>query len=402
MENGILVLNSGSSSLKFALYHQRADDTLEVVCRGEVDDMMTSPRFAASDAKGTALSSYAWPSGKPISAEVALRFVINWLETNQKGIQVVAAGHRLVQGGTRYKGPCLVDADALQYLDDLSMLEPQHQPAEVEGIRALARIYPHLPQVAVFDTSFHRTMPELAELYAVPQSVKDEGVRHWGYHGISYDYINRTLPDYDPKAKRVIVGHLGSGASMCAILDGKSIATTMGFSGIEGLPMGTRCGAIDPGALLYLLRRKLFDDSSLQHLLYEESGLKGLSGISNDVHELLQSKDPRAKLALDYFVYRIVYFAGAYTALLGGLDAIVFTAGIGENAAPIRAGVCERLRWLGLELDPAANAHNGPRISTPDSRIRAWVIPTNEEIMIARHTVTLAVPAEVRKKVGAL
>jgi len=402
MQNGILVLNSGSSSLKFALYHHRSDDTLEVVSRGKIINMMTAPQFTANDAKGTPLTDHAWPKGKPISAELALRYVINWIETSQRGIEIVAAGHRLVQGGTRYKGPCLVDVSALQYLDGLSMLEPQHQPAEVEGIRALARIYPNLPQVAVFDTSFHRTMPQNAEIYAVPESVKDQGVRHWGYHGISYDYINRTLPDYDPKARRVIVGHLGSGASMCAILDGKSIATTMGFSGIEGLPMGTRCGAIDPGALLYLLRRKLFDDRSLEHLLYEESGLKGLSGISNDVHVLLESKDPRAKAALDYFVYRIVYFAGAYTALLGGLDAIVFTAGIGENAAPIRAGVCERLQWLGLELDAAVNARNGPRITTPQSRVRAWVIPTNEEIMIARHTATLVAPAQERRQVGAI
>lgn len=402
MQNGILVLNSGSSSLKFAIYRVHDDSSLDVLCRGEVAHMMTAPKFSVADANGKPLSSHAWPEGKPITAEVALRFVIHWLEANQKGIQIVAAGHRLVQGGSRYSGPCLVDAEALQYLDGLSMLEPQHQPAEVDGIRALARIYPHLPQVAAFDTSFHRTMPEMAELYAVPDAVKDAGVRHWGYHGISYDYINRTLPEYDPIAKRVIVGHLGSGASMCAILDGKSIATTMGFSGIEGLPMGTRCGAIDPGALLYLLRRKLFDDASLQQLLYEESGLKGLSGISNDVHVLLESNDPKAKLALDYLVYRIVYFAGAYTALLGGLDAIVFTAGIGEHAAPIRAGVCERLKWLGLDLDPAANERNGPCVSTPGSRVRAWVIPTNEEIMIARHTVSLAVDAQERRKVGAL
>jgi len=232
-------------------------------------------------------------------------------------------------------------------------------------------------------------MPETAQLYAVPKAVRDEGVRHWGYHGISYDYINRALPKYDPKARRVIVGHLGSGASMCAILDGKSIATTMGFSGIEGLPMGTRCGAIDAGALLYLLRRKLYDDKSLEHLLYEESGLKGLSGISNDVRALLASDAPDAKQAIDYMVYQIVYFAGAYAALLGGLDAIVFTAGIGEKAAPIRAAVCQRLAWLGLELDEAANKTNGPLISTKTSNVRAWVIPTNEEIMIAQHTLAL-------------
>jgi acetate kinase len=214
-------------------------------------------------------------------------------------------------------------------------------------------------------------------------------VRHWGYHGTSYDYINRALPKHDPDARRVIVGHLGSGASMCAILDGRSIATTMGFSGIEGLPMGTRCGAIDAGALLYLLRRGLYDDKSLQHLLYEESGLKGLSGISNDVRALLASPAPEAKMAIDYFVYQIVYFAGAYTALLGGLDAIVFTAGIGEKAASIRAAVCRRLAWLGLELDEAANQTDGPLISTKTSKTRAWVIPTDEEIMIAEHTLAL-------------
>ena len=204
-----------------------------------------------------------------------------------------------------------------------------------------------MPQVAVFDTSFHRTMPEVSQLYAVPKAVRDHGVRHWGFHGISYDYINRTLPKHDPEAKRVIVAHLGSGASMCAIRDGKSIATTMGFSAIEGLPMGTRCGAIEAGALLYLLRRKLYDDELLEHLLYEESGLKGLSGITNDVRILLASPAPEAKQAIDYFVHRIVYFAGAYTALLAGLDAIVFTAGIGENAPSIRAGACQGLAWLG-------------------------------------------------------
>ncbi|MFO1037265.1 MAG: acetate/propionate family kinase [Geminicoccaceae bacterium] len=389
MDKGILVVNSGSSSLKFALYRHASGTDLDVLCRGEVESMMSAPAFAVKGADGSKLADHAWPPGKAIDAETALRFVLGWLDGQFKEVRLIGAGHRLVQGGTRYPGPTIVDAEALDYLDGLGMLEPQHQPPEVEGLRAIARIHPDLPQVAVFDTSFHRTMSETAQLYAVPKSVRDAGVRHWGYHGISYDYINRTLPQHDPQARRVIVGHLGSGASMCAILDGKSIATTMGFSGIEGLPMGTRCGTIDPGALLYLLRRKLYDDASLQHLLYEESGLKGLSGISNDVRILLHSKAPEAKQAIDYFVHRIVYFAGAYTALLGGLDAIVFTAGIGENAAPIRAAVCERLAWLGLELDAVANATNGPRISTAASKVRAWVIPTNEEIMIARHTLAL-------------
>ena len=387
MDRGILVLNSGSSSLKFALYRETGQ-SLGLESQGEIEAMMTSPRFTAHSAEGAQLSTHAWSA--PIDAETGFRFVLAFIDKTSADVQVVGAGHRIVQGGTRYHGPALIDDEALTYLDGLSLLEPQHQPPEVEGIRAIKRIHPSLPQVAVFDTSFHRTMPEIAQLYAVPKAVRDEGVRHWGYHGTSYDYINRTLPKHDPAARRVIVGHLGSGASMCAILDGKSIATTMGFSGIEGLPMGTRCGAIDAGALLYLLRRKLYDDKSLQHLLYEESGLKGLSGISNDVRTLLESDAPEAKQAIDYFVYQIVYFAGAYTALLGGLDAIVFTAGIGEKAAPIRAGVCRRLAWLGLELDEAANLNNGPLISAKSSKVRAWVIPTNEEIMIARHTLELA------------
>jgi len=387
VDQGILVLNSGSSSLKFALYRSEG---LAVACQGQVEGKMTAPRFSARDADGRVLGEHDWTAGTPIDTETALRFVLEWLESLQKQIRIAAVGHRLVQGGTRYFGPTLVDADALDYLQGLTMSEPQNLPAEVNTIRIVRRLHPDLPQVAAFDTSFHRTMPEIAELYAVPKQVHDEGVRRWGYHGISYDYINRTLPDYDPEAKRVIVCHLGSGASMCAIQDGKSIATSMGFSGIEGLPMGTRCGAIDPGALLYLLRRKLYDERSLEHLLYEESGLKGLSGISNDMRTLLESDAPEAKRAIDYFVYQIVFYAGAYTALLGGLDALVFTAGIGEHAAPIRAAVCRRLQWLGLDLDEAANGRHGPRISADGGRVRTWVIPTNEEIMVARHTVALS------------
>ncbi|MCW2284520.1 acetate kinase [Rhodoblastus acidophilus] len=387
MDKGILVLNAGSSSLKFALYQHGGGEKLDVSCHGEIEAMMTAPRFVVRDKTGAEIGAQSWP--KPIDAETGLRVLLDWLNKNRGAVPLAACGHRLVQGGERYHGPALVDAEALDYLDGLAMLEPQHQPSEVEGMRAIARIHPELPQVAVFDTSFHRAMPEVSQIYAVPKTVHDAGVKHWGYHGTSYDYINRTLPHYDAGAKKVIVAHLGSGASMCAILDGKSIATTMGFSGIEGLPMGTRSGAIDAGALLYLLRRGFYDDKSLQHMLYEEAGLKGLSGISNDVRTLLASNSPAAKLAIDYFVHRIVYFAGAYAALLGGLDAFVFTAGIGENAAPIRAAVCARLKWLGLDFDAAANANNGPRLSTESSTVRAWVIPTDEEIMIARHTLAL-------------
>lgn len=384
-DRGILVLNAGSSSLKFAFYAQ-AESGLDVLCRGQVEGMMTAPQFAVKDAHGAELATHSWPSGQPIDADTALRFVLHWLEGELSETRVVAAGHRVVQGGARYTGPTLVDAEAIDFLDSLSPLVPQHQPPEVAGMRALARLYPDLPQVAVFDTSFHRTLPEIAEIYAVPKQVRDTGVRRWGYHGISYDYINRTLPEYDAQAKRVVVGHLGSGASMCAMLDGRSIATTMGFSALDGLPMGTRSGSIDPGALFYLLRRKMYDVETLEKLLYEDCGLKGLSGISNDVRVLLGSDSADAKTAIDYFVRQIVFFTGAYAALLGGLDALVFTAGVGENAVPIRAAVCERLAWLGLACDADANAAGGPLISLDNSRVRAWVIPTNEEIMIARYT----------------
>ncbi|MEP9349127.1 acetate/propionate family kinase [Xanthobacter sp. KR7-225] len=387
MDTGILVVNAGSSSLKFALYRVRGQ-TLAVACRGAVERMMTAPRFAVRGPDGAALGEHSWPGA--VDAEAALRFVLTWVDANQTDVKVAACGHRLVQGGARYGGPVRVDDEALSYLDGLRVLEPQHQPSEVEGIRSLRRIHPGMPQVAVFDTSFHRTMPEVSQIYAVPKAMRDQGVRHWGYHGISYDYITRTLPTYDPDARRVIVGHLGSGASMCAIRDGRSVATTMGFSGIEGLPMGTRCGAIDPGALLYLLRSGLYDEKTLAHALYEESGLKGISGLSNDVRDLLASSAPEAKLAIDYLVHRIVYFAGAYAAVLGGLDAIVFTAGVGENAAPVRAAVLERLAFLGVVLDAEANARNGPLISAAQSRVRAFVIPTDEEIMIAHHTLALA------------
>jgi acetate kinase len=235
-------------------------------------------------------------------------------------------------------------------------------------------------------------MPEMAQTYALPQDVRDAGVRHWGYHGISYDYISRQVPKYAPDARRVIAAHLGGGASLCAMLDGRSIETTMGFGAVSGLPMATRAGDVPAGALFYLLRRKLFDDVSLETMLYERSGLLGLSGISGDMRKLQQSEDPRAIAAVAHFVYAMTKYAGAYAAVLGGLDAFVFTAGIGENSAPLRAALCAKLAWLGVKLDERANVSGGPRISTPDSRVSVWVIPTNEELMIAQHTMALVRP----------
>ena len=305
---------------------------------------------------------------------------------------MAAAGHRVLLGGTRFEGAVRIEGDVLDYLDSLAAMEPSHQPFNVRGARAFAEAFPGLPQVACFDSSFHRTMPEVAQTYALPKEVRDAGLRHWGYHGISYDYISRQLPNFAPAARRVIVAHLGGGASLCAMLDGRSIETTMGFAAVSGLSMATRSGDVPPGVLLYLLREKLFDPAALETMLYERSGLLGLSGSSGDMHVLQQSKDPLAVAAVAHFVYGMAKYTGAYASVLGGLDAFVFTAGIGENSAPVRAALCARLAWLGVELDAQANAANGPRISSPHSKVSVWVIPTDEELMIAQHTLAL-VPA---------
>jgi acetate kinase len=283
----------------------------------------------------------------------------------------------------------LVDAEVLDHLDSLVAMEPSHQRFNLAAIRDFAQAFPGLPQVACFDSSFHRTMPEVAQTYALPKKVRDAGVRHWGYHGISYDYISRQLPKSAPQARRVIVAHLGGGASLCAMQDGRSIETTMGFSSLSGLPMATRSGDIPPGALFYLLRSQRFDVAALEKMLYERSGLLGLSGISSDMRVLQESADPQAAVAIDHFVYAIMKSIGAYTAVLGALDALVFTAGIGENSAPLRAALCSQLAWLGVKLDEPANSSGGPRISTAESAVSVWVIPTDEEWMLAQHTLGL-------------
>jgi acetate kinase len=392
MNDAIVVFNAGSTSLKFAAYTVDAARSLPMVCVGRIDSMQGDPEFVVKNAAGKPLDAHEWGDGHSIDHRTALHFVITWLEANLANTKVVAAGHRIVLGGTRFEVPVLIESDVLDYLDSLAMMEPSHQPFNVRGARAFAEAFPGLPQVACFDTSFHRTMPDVAQTYALPQDVRDAGVRHWGYHGISYDYISRQVPKFAPDARRVIAAHLGGGASLCAMLDGRSIETTMGFAGVSGLPMATRSGDLPPGALFYLLRRKLFDDASLEKMLYERSGLLGLSGISGDMRELQQSEDPRAFAAVGHFVYAMTKYAGAYASVLGGLDAFVFTAGIGENSAPLRAALCAKLAWLGVKLDEHANASGGPRISTPDSRVSVWVIPTNEELMIAQHTLALVRP----------
>ncbi len=389
MNRAIVVFNAGSTSLKFAAYAVDAGGALSVLCVGRIDSMQGDPHFVVKNASGKPWDAHEWGEGHAIDHRTALSFIIVWLEANLADTKVVAAGHRMVLGGTRFDAPVRIEGDVLDYLDSLAAMEPSHQPFNVHGARAFAEAFPGLPQVACFDTSFHRTMPEVAQTYAVPQDVRDAGVRHWGYHGISYDYISRQLPKFAPAARRVIVAHLGGGASMCAMLDGKSVETTMGFAGVSGLPMATRSGDMPQGALFYLLRRKLFDDATLEKMLYERSGLLGLSGISGDMRVLQESTDPRAVAAVECFVYAMTKYTGAYATVLGGLDAFVFTAGIGENSVPLRAALCGKLTWLGVKLDIKANTAGGPRISTPDSRVSVWVIPTNEELMIAQHTLAL-------------
>jgi acetate kinase len=304
---------------------------------------------------------------------------------------VVAVGHRVVHGGPKYDQPVIIDQTVLANLERYVSLAPLHQPNNLAPIRALLTRRPELTQVACFDTAFHRNHSAVADHYAIPQRFYAEGVRRYGFHGLSYEYVAERLSEVAPAiAKgRVIVAHLGSGASMCALSNGRSVESTMGFTALDGIPMGTRPGQLDPGVVLYLLTERGMDASAVQDLLYRESGLKGLSGISNDMRDLQESRDPAATLAVDYFVYRVGLQAGMLAAALGGLDAFVFTAGIGENSPAIRARIAQKLAWLGAELDPAANTAGAPLISTPRSRVSLHIVPTDEELMIARHTLAL-------------
>lgn len=391
IKKAVVVFNAGSTSLKFAAYGAYATVAGEIplLCAGGIDGMQGDPHFIVSDGNGKPMDVHEWGDGHAIDHNAAMHFVITWLHANLVDTKVVAAGHRIVHGGARFDAPVLIDGEVLDYLDSLTMMEPSHQPFNIAGARALADAFPGIPQVACFDTSFHRTMPEAAQTYALPKEVRDAGVRHWGYHGISYDYISRQMPTVVPKARRVIVAHLGGGASMCAMQDGRSIDTTMGFGTLSGLPMATRSGDLPQGALFYLLRSKRFDDASLEKMLYEQAGLLGLSGISGDMRVLQESDDPRAIAAIDHFVYAMTKYVGAYAAVLGGVDALVFTAGIGEHSASVRAALCNKLNWLGVKLDAPANTSGEACISTPDSSVSVWVIPTNEELMIAQHTLAL-------------
>lgn len=388
MARALLVLNAGSSSLKFSVFLD-AEEGLKLCYRGQIEEILTHPHFVVRNAEGVIIIEEKWANGTRLGHDGAIEFLFKWGRSGVLGgHHLVAAGHRVVHGGLKYAKPILVDADVIANLEELVPLAPLHQPHNLAAIRAISNRAPEFTQIACFDTSFHYEQPEIASLFAIPRRYTEEGVKRYGFHGLSYEYIVSILPVYDKKlaSGRIVVAHLGNGASMCAIRNGRSVATTMGFTAVDGLPMGTRCGAIDPGVLVYLMDRYGMDAQALENLMYNDSGLLGVSQISSDMRTLLESQDPNAREAVDLFVYRISRELGSLAAALGGLDGIVFTAGIGENSAVIRARVCRDAAWLGVELDDGSNESGGPRISYEGGRISAWVIPTNEELMIAMHT----------------
>ena len=386
----ILVVNAGSTSVKFQVYGADRERAPKRLIKGQMDGIGTRPRLRAEAADKTPLIDQSYAAEEVSDVPAALATAGVWLRETQK-LEPSAVGHRVVHGGPQYERPILVDREVLTNLERYVSLAPLHQPNNLAPIRSILARSPDLPQVACFDTAFHRDHSALADRYAIPERFYEEGVRRYGFHGLSYEYIASRLPQVAPKiaAGRVIVAHLGSGASMCALSGGRSIESTMGFTALDGLPMGTRPGQIDPGVVLYLIEEKRMTAAQVQDLLYRECGLKGLSGISNDVRELAASPDPRARFALDYFVYRIGLQAGLLAAALGGLDAFIFTAGIGENSPSVRDRVVEKLGWLGGVLDPQANAAGDTSIAARDSRIGLYVLPTDEELMIARHTSAL-------------
>jgi acetate kinase len=385
--DAIAVVNAGSSSIKFSLYTGNGKD-LTLIARGQAEGLFTAPKFVAKDAQGQVLAEKTWGEGVRLGHEGALEHLVSFLRSHFSEHRLVAVGHRVVHGGLEYSKPVRVDARVVAALEKFVPLAPLHQPHNLAPIRALLARAPELPQIACFDTAFHRGQPAVAQAFALPKSITERGVRRYGFHGLSYEYIAQALPEYDARASagRTVVLHLGNGASMCAIAAGRSVASTMGFTAVDGLPMGTRCGNLDPGVMLYLIDEMKMDARAIEKLIYQQSGLLGVSGVSSDMRTLETSSDPAAKAAIDLFVYRIGRELGSLAAALGGLDAIVFTAGIGENSRSLRERVCSDAAWLGVELDRAANRANGPRISTPKSAVSAWVVPTNEELMIARHT----------------
>ncbi|MBX3355035.1 MAG: acetate/propionate family kinase [Phycisphaeraceae bacterium] len=403
MPGAVVVLNAGSSSIKFSLFvivEESHGQSLRLVVRGQVEGLHTHSRFVAHDAGGVECSRHEWSNAGGIGHEGAVAHLVEFLRERASEWTLRAVGHRVVHGGLLYSCPVIVDATILDSLARLNPLAPLHQPHNLAPIRMIAERLPNLPQVACFDTAFHRSQPEVAQAYALPPDITERGVRRYGFHGLSYEYVAEAIRRLDPEVAsgRVVVAHLGNGSSMCAMLGCRSMATTMGFTAVDGLPMGTRCGSVDPGLVLYLMDELKMDLRAIEKLIYTQSGLLGVSGISSDMRALLTSRDPRAAEAVDLFVYRIGRELGSLAAAVGGLDGLVLTAGIGEHAAPIRSRIGQAAAWLGVEVDESANSapwrEEGWKISTPGSRVAVWVIPTNEELMIARHTLErLAAPA---------
>ncbi|MGV8943431.1 acetate/propionate family kinase [Thermomonas sp.] len=388
MKGAIAVINAGSSSIKFAVFDEQAT-ALRRMFAGSIRDLGgASPRFIVKNGAGDVLESRQWEEGSKLGYEDAIALLLETLPRHLNGQRLGAVGHRVVHGGEHYTAPVRVDAGVLSTLETLIPLAPLHQPHNLALIRTLLSVEPDLPQVACFDTAFHHTQSPLERAFALPKHITERGVRRYGFHGLSYEYIASVMTQRDPALTgRVVVLHLGNGASMCAIEDGKSVSNTMGFTALDGLPMGTRCGALDPGVVLYLMSELQMDLGQVEVLLYHQSGLLGVSGISSDMRTLEDSDSPNAKMAIDLFVHAIKHQLGALAATLGGLDGIVFTAGIGENSSLVRERVCRDAAWLGVELDDSANAAGeAGRISTAASAVSAWIIPTDEEVVIAEHT----------------
>jgi acetate kinase len=388
--NAIIVLNAGSSSIKFSSFLTRGGE-IELELHGQIEEIYTAPRFVAKGRGGETIADQSWGEGARIDHDTALDRLLEFLRSELKDYRLIGVGHRVVHGGLDYAEPVIVSAGVAAKLEELVPLAPLHQPHSLAPIKRLLSRAPTIPQVACFDTAFHRTNPEVAERFALPEKLHQAGVRRYGFHGLSYEYIASVLPRFDARAAsgKTVVLHLGNGASMCALDSGRSMASTMAFTAVDGLPMGTRSGSLDPGVILYLMDNCHMDARAIEHLIYNESGLLGVSGLSSDMRTLLASADPMAKLAIDLFCYRIRRELGSLAAALGGLDAIVFTGGIGENSPDIRERVCRDAAWLGVAFDRPANARGCSRISSPGARVSAWTIRTNEELMIARHTCRL-------------
>jgi acetate kinase len=387
MDDYGLVLNAGSSSLKFCVFVRYAKQEWQLAARGQIDGIGTSPKLSVKDEAGAKLADEKLDASVK-DGKAALAVLAEWLKARWGGSKVLGVGHRVVHGGATYAGPSVVTPEVIEDLRTLIPLAPLHQPYNIAAIEAVAERLPDVPQVACFDTSFHRGHAPVADLIPLPKDLRDSGVERYGFHGLSYEYIASVLPEMAPEIAggRVIVAHLGSGASLCALRNGKSVDTTLGFTALDGLCMGTRPGSVDPGVILHLFQTVGLSAAEVEQILYKKSGLLGVSGISNDMRDLLDNPDPNARLAVDYFVYQAAKQLGALAAALGGVDALVFTAGIGERSAEIRRRICEASAWLGVALDSAANQKHGPRITTSGSRVSAWVVPTNEELMRARHT----------------